>query len=137
MLSVKLRVLALLLSFPLSTAYAKSSLLDMDFEELMDKQYVTIASGSPVAVNLAPAVATVITETDIRAMGATDLDQVLQMVPGLYVSNTFSNYNPIYAFRGIYSQVNTETRLLLKGIPTTRPCPGERRGCRGRTTART
>src|SRR5690554_2495428 len=131
MLSVKLRVLALLLSFPLSTAYAKFFLLDMDFEELMDKQYVTIASGSPVAVNLAPAVATVITETDIRAMGATDLDQVLQMVPGLYVSNTFSNYNPIYAFRGIYSQVNTETLLLLNGIPMTSLYRGDRGGIWG------
>src|SRR5690606_18204318 len=130
--TVKLRVLTLLLSLPLSTAYAKpSSLLDMDFEELMEKRYVTIASGSPVAINRAPAVATVITAADIRAMGATDLDQVLAAVPGLYVSNTFSNYNPIYAFRGIYSQVNTETLLLLNGVPMTSLYRGDRGGIWG------
>lgn len=128
---MKLRVLALLLSVPFSTASAKSSLLELEFEELMEKQYVTIASGSPVAIDRAPAVATVITAADIRAMGATDLDQVLETVPGLYVSHTFANYNPIYAFRGNYSQINTETLLLLNGIPMTSLYRGDRGGIWG------
>jgi iron complex outermembrane receptor protein len=42
---------------------------------------VSIATGNLQALRRAPAVATVITAADIAAMGATDLDQILESVP--------------------------------------------------------
>ncbi len=51
-----------------------------------DKSMISIATGSPQPITRAPAAATVITARDIAAMGATDLDQALESVPGLHVS---------------------------------------------------
>jgi outer membrane receptor for ferrienterochelin and colicins len=51
-----------------------------------DKTMISIATGSTQPVSRAPAAATVITARDITAMGATDLDQALESVPGLHVS---------------------------------------------------
>ncbi|HEY0847740.1 MAG TPA: TonB-dependent receptor plug domain-containing protein, partial [Noviherbaspirillum sp.] len=53
-----------------------------------DKSTISIATGSQQSLRRAPAVATVITARDIEAMGATDLDEVLETVPGLHVSRT-------------------------------------------------
>ena len=54
-----------------------------DEEELAqiygDKSTVSIATGAPQALRRAPAVATVITAQDIAAMGAADLDTVLEL----------------------------------------------------------
>ena len=66
-----------------------------------DKSTISIATGNRQPITRAPAVATVITARDIAAMGATDLDQVLESVPGLHVSMTNVVLNPIYSFRGI------------------------------------
>ena len=50
-------------------------IVEMDLEELAQ---VEIATGISVPISEAPAVATVITAEEIAAMGATDLDQVLE-----------------------------------------------------------
>jgi outer membrane receptor for ferrienterochelin and colicins len=82
-----------------------------------DKSFVSIATGARLPVARAPAVATVITAEDIRAMGANDLDQVLETVPGLHVAVASSSFNPIYTIRGIYSDFNPHVLLLINGIP--------------------
>ncbi len=51
-----------------------------------DEDYVSIATGSTQPIAKAPAVASVITANQIRAMGARDIDQVLESVPGLHIS---------------------------------------------------
>jgi outer membrane receptor for ferrienterochelin and colicin len=43
-----------------------------------DPQMVSIATGSRQLISRAPSVATVITAADIQAMGATDLDDVME-----------------------------------------------------------
>jgi outer membrane cobalamin receptor len=83
-----------------------------------DEEMISIATGSRRPIAKAPAVATVITVEDIRAMGATDLDEVLETVPGLHVART-STYNPIYTFRGIFSDFNAQVLVLINGIPIT------------------
>lgn len=82
-----------------------------------EKGFVSIATGVPQAVRRAPAVATVITERDIREMGATQLEQVLESVPGLHVSTWSAPLNPIYSFRGIHTGYNPEVLMLVNGIP--------------------
>jgi outer membrane receptor for ferrienterochelin and colicins len=91
-----------------------------------DKSTVSIATGSPQPITRAPSAATVITSRDIAAMGATDLDQVLESVPGLHVSMTNVALNPIYGFRGIATKTNPQVLMLVNGIPITNAFFGDR-----------
>jgi outer membrane receptor protein involved in Fe transport len=82
-----------------------------------DKDTVRIATGTLQPLRRAPAVATVITAEDIAAIGATDLNEVLETVPGIHVSHSANNYTPLFVIRGIYSQLNPQTLVLQNGIP--------------------
>lgn len=82
-----------------------------------NKGVVSIATGSQQDIARAPAVASVITAQDIQAMGATDLDQVLESVPGLHVSFSSLYNGPIYSFRGITTKFNPQALMLINGIP--------------------
>lgn len=80
---------------------------------------IKVVTGIKQPLTLAPAVATVITANDIKEMGATDLDEVLETVPGLHVAKSSRGYNPIYTFRGIFSQYNSQVLVLINSIPIT------------------
>jgi len=84
-----------------------------------DKYTVSIATGGQQSLRRAPSVASVITAEDIAAMGATDLDQVLETVPGLHVARSANNYSPLYVIRGVYSQFAPQVLVLQNGIPVT------------------
>lgn len=90
------------------------------------KDFVSIATGDRQPLRRAPAVASVITREDLIATGARDLDQALDGVPGLHVSRSFLMSNPIYSFRGIHSQYNSQVLLLINGIPMTSVFVGDR-----------
>ena len=100
-----------------------SVLAQTDEEDLAmvygDKPTISIATGSQQSLRRAPAVATVITAQDIAATGATDLDEVLEAVPGLHVSRTNTYNTSLYLIRGIFAQNNPQTLMLLNGIPVT------------------
>jgi outer membrane receptor for ferrienterochelin and colicins len=91
-----------------------------------DKSTVSIATGSKQSITRAPAVSTVITSRDIEAMGATDLDQALESVPGLHASKSSVGMNPIYEFRGIATKYNPQVLMLVNGIPITNVFWGDR-----------
>jgi iron complex outermembrane receptor protein len=91
-----------------------------------DKGTVSIATGSKQPLRRAPAVATVVTAQEIAAMGATDLDDVLETVPGIHVSRNYQAYNPLYVIRGIYSEFNPQTLVLQNGVPMTTLFVGNR-----------
>ena len=83
-----------------------------------DEEFVSIATGSKKPITRAPAVASVITAEDIRAMGATTLDQALETVPGLHVSlSALSRLDAVYSIRGIHTGFNPQVLLLMNGIP--------------------
>lgn len=84
-----------------------------------DKATVSIATGSQQTLRRAPAVATVITAEDIAAMGATDLDDVLETVPGVHVSRSANNYAPLYVVRGVYTQFTPQVLVMQNGVPIT------------------
>lgn len=90
------------------------------------EEFFSLATGTSQPISRAPAVASVITADDIKAMGATDLDQVLETVPGLHVSRSARAYNPIYTIRGIFSQENPQVLVLINGIPITNLYVGDR-----------
>ena len=102
-----------------SVASAQSSEEDELALVYGDKSTVSIATGNQQPLRRAPAVATVITTEDIAAMGATDLDEVLEAVPGIHVSRSANSYSSIYVIRGIYSAQNPQVLMLLNGIPMT------------------
>ena len=91
-----------------------------------DKPTISLATGSPLPLRRAPAVATVITAEDIAAMGATDLDEVLSTVPGLHVARINQAYSPLYLVRGIFSDLNPQTLMLQNGVPMTTLLVGSR-----------
>lgn len=91
-----------------------------------DKSFVSIASGSRQPIARAPSVASVVTAEDIAAIGAADLDEVLETVPGLHVSRSPIGYNPIYTIRGIHTQYNPQVLMLVNGIPITSAYTGNR-----------
>lgn len=91
-----------------------------------DKPTISIATGSQQPLRRAPAVATVITAEDIAAMGAKDLDEVLEAVPGIHVSRSEQGYSPLYLIRGVNSQYNPQTLMLQNGVPMTTLFVGNR-----------
>lgn len=83
-----------------------------------DKETIRISTGRQQALRRAPSVATVITAEDIAAMGARDLDEVLETVPGVHVSNIGSRSISVYQFRGINGNPNNPQVLLMQnGVP--------------------
>lgn len=92
-----------------------------------DMSFVSIATSSQLWLRRAPAVATVITAEEIRAMGAVDIDQVLETVPGVHVSVSADGYSPLYIFRGIVKPpTNPQVLMLQNGIPMTISFAGDR-----------
>ncbi|MCG2583303.1 TonB-dependent siderophore receptor [Massilia sp. TS11] len=118
---LRLSVLAAMLGCSLSAQAQQAG--GTDEEELAlvygDKATVSIATGAQQSLRRAPAVATVITAQDIAAMGATDLDQVLETVPGVHVNRGANMYSPLYVVRGIVSQFTPQILVLQNGVPIT------------------
>ncbi|MBL4709563.1 MAG: TonB-dependent receptor plug domain-containing protein, partial [Flavobacteriales bacterium] len=109
------------------TALAQSLSQEDELELLYgDEEFISLATGTSQPISRAPAVASVITADDIAAIGATDLDQILETVPGLHVSRRASFYNPIYTIRGIQSDANPQVLVLINGIPITNLYVGDR-----------
>lgn len=106
-------------------AAAEEDLFALPLEEL-SRLEVSIATGTPRPITAAPAIASVITAHEIEAMGAQDLDTVLEMVPGLHVSHGGFIYASRYFMRGIVSTYNPHTLVLVNGIPQTSLFTGDR-----------
>ncbi len=123
----KTKQLGLILALACQAAYAQQA---SDEDELRlvygDRETVSIATGSQQSLRRAPAVATVITAQDIAAMGATDLDQVLEFVPGIHVNRSANQYAPLYDIRGIVSPFTPQVLMLQNGIPITEAFVGNK-----------
>ncbi|MCZ4306144.1 TonB-dependent receptor [Zoogloeaceae bacterium G21618-S1] len=110
-----------------STVAADNAFADPDLLAAYGgKDFVSIATGNRQPLRRAPAVASVVTREDIVALGARDLDEALAGVPGLHVARSSLVFNPIYSFRGNFSQYNPQVLLLINGIPMTSIFAGDR-----------
>jgi len=127
----------IVLTLLLAAATARAEPISMQEEEQAlsqiygDPDMISIATGAQQPVSKAPSVASVITAEDIKAMGATDIDEALETVPGLHVARSKDGYNPIYSFRGISSEFNPQVLMLINGIPITDAYQGNRHGVWG------
>jgi outer membrane receptor for ferrienterochelin and colicin len=118
--------LAIALAFPAAQSLAAAQAAgpaSSEEDELSlvygDSDSVSIATGNLLALRRAPAVASVITAADIAAMGATDLDQVLESVPGVHVNRGPNGNNPLYVVRGIVTAYTPQLLMLQNGVPIT------------------
>lgn len=81
-------------------------------------EFVTIATGSSKPVYKAPAVASVITAKQIKEMGATTLDDVLETISGLHIAlSAVNRLDSVYSIRGIHTGMNAQVLMLMNGIP--------------------
>ena len=103
------------------TSYTFSAEVEDDYysDFYGSEELVEIATGIKTQIYQAPAVASVFTASQIKNMGATDIDDVLETVPGLHISRNAIGYNPIYSFRGVLSANNPQVLMLINGIPIT------------------
>ena len=93
------------------------NLWDLSLADLGSIRVTSIASGTQTRLDKAAAIATVITAEDIEAIGATDIDQVLETVPGLHITRSDQAYSPKFVIRGITSTYNAQALMLINGIP--------------------
>lgn len=120
-LVIKAKTTALVLAMSASAGLASAADFD-DADELLDlygeEETLSISTGTNKPIRLAPSVATVITQEQIAKYGARNLEEVLEMVPGLHVSLSTNNLlNPVYSIRGIHTSQNAQVLLLLDGAP--------------------
>ncbi|MBL6986582.1 MAG: TonB-dependent receptor [Methylobacter sp.] len=85
---------------------------------------VTIATGTPKPVSQSAAVTSVITAEQIKSMGATELHEVLETVPGMHGSLQRSTYDYNYSIRGIQNPTNSQLLVMLNGTRITTPFRG-------------
>ncbi len=78
---------------------------------------IGIATGHAMPLNLAPAVATVITAEDLDSIGATTLSDALALVPGVSVLSRRQGDH--FIFRGVRSDsnFNPDWLLMVDGVP--------------------
>lgn len=116
----------MLAACPLSHA-GQPTLEAEEFEPLVDAPTsISIATGSSIPLRRAPSVGTVITAADIANLGASNLDQVLESVPGLHVARSNLTSTPMYVIRGINLGFNPQVLMLINGVPATSIYTGNR-----------
>lgn len=91
-----------------------------------DEDFVSIATGNKKLISKAPAVASVVTASDIKEMGARTLSEVLETIPGLHVSLSSQANAPKFQIRGISTQFNPQTLVLIDGTPLSSVVRGDR-----------
>jgi outer membrane receptor protein involved in Fe transport len=89
------------------------SLLLLSMEDLLSLK-IRISTHTAQTLSKAPSVVSVITAEDIRATGATNLSEILQSVPGIYVRANLFAFRPQVTFRGASAG---HTLLMVDGAP--------------------
>ncbi len=87
------------------------------FDGLIKAEKVSVATGVSQSRQQAPAVTSVLTRQDIEAIGARNIDEILEQVPGLHVGRTSVGGMSTYIIRGIYtSSLNTDILFMINGV---------------------
>jgi iron complex outermembrane receptor protein len=110
--------MALLAWFLALTAHADTGmgleqLLSLSMDDLMSLK-VKISTNTEQTLSKAPSVVSILTAKDIKATGATNLTEILQSVPGIYIRSNLFAFRPQVTFRGASG---THTLLMVNGVP--------------------
>jgi iron complex outermembrane receptor protein len=109
----QLLVACLVLNAPARAETELDRLLALSMEDLLSLK-IRISTNTEQTLSKAPSVVSVITAEDIRATGATNLTEILQSVPGIYVRANLFAFRPQVTFRGASS---AHTLLMVDGAP--------------------
>ncbi|NQZ10014.1 MAG: TonB-dependent receptor [Algicola sp.] len=114
-----------------SEEYDEEEFEDEDDEEEFegfygDEDFISLSTGSKKSLAKAPSVASVITAKQIQQMGVRTLSEVLTRVPGLHVAHSSEIYSPKFIVRGITSNLNPQTLVLVDGSPISSLFRGDR-----------
>jgi iron complex outermembrane receptor protein len=110
----RLTISALLVTFPtFAVASSKKDVFDMELEQLMNIRVETASRKSESLIKTAAAMH-VITQDDIRRMGATSLPEVLRGVPGLHIAQIDSN-NWAVSIRGLNDRFSNSLLVMIDG----------------------
>ncbi len=91
-----------------------------------DDDFVSLSTGTKKLLAKAPSVASVITAKKIKQMGYRTLSEVLATVPGLHSAHNSELMAPKFTIRGISSQYNPQTLMLVNGTPISSVVRGDR-----------
>lgn len=103
---------------PASGGPSQGSLFELGLDDLLDMKVVTAASGFEQSLEDAPASVTILDAEEWQAMGATELFEALQHVPGLHITKmqtAVSNNRPMV--RGLSGTFGQQILLLIDGVP--------------------
>ena len=116
-----------LLAYILTTVIASADSMDKYFSmspaELAEIP-VSIATGTLKPVSQSAAVTSVISAEQIKAMGATELHEILETLPGVHANLQEVTNDYHYIIRGINNATNSQTLMLLNGTRVTTPIRG-------------
>lgn len=85
---------------------------------------VTIATGTPNSISQSAAVTSIITAEQIKTMGATELHEVLETIPGFHASIQTYSYDYSYSVRGIHNATNSQLLMMMNGSRLNMPFRG-------------
>jgi iron complex outermembrane receptor protein len=88
-------------------------LLLLSMDDLMSLK-VNISTHSEQTLSRAPSVVSVITAEDIKATDATNLTDILQSVPGIFIRSNLFGFRPQITFRGA---AGPHTLVMVNGAP--------------------
>lgn len=109
-------VLLVLSLFPaVALTLETEDFFDLSLDELINARVVT-AGRSLQKISEAPAAMSVVTEEDIRQLGATNLAEALSMVVGLHLGHTNSSFSLAGGIRGFHKLPANKIMLLIDGI---------------------
>lgn len=110
---------------------ANSAQAQQELDELMELSpaelgniSVSIASGTVKKLSHSAAVTSVITAEQIATMGATELHEVLETVPGIHATIQPVTGDYSYSMRGMRNDTNSEVLLMMNGTRFSVPYQG-------------
>ncbi len=112
-------LLALLIAAPTFAQEKKVDLMNMNLDDLLDMKVSSISKKEDRLQDAASSIY-VITEEDIRRSGATRLQEVLMMVPGVFFSDITYNYTA-EGIREEAEEYSQTVLTLVDGVPITSP----------------
>jgi len=88
-------------------------LIEMDLGEMLE---VKVATGTAKELSEVPAVVSVITAEDIKAMGARTLAEAIEHVPGLHVAASDNRLQKLFSIRGLQTSNTPQVLVLIDGV---------------------
>lgn len=121
--TLHLKILVILLYGSIQQAKAEVDYFSLSPAELAATP-VSIATGTPKPVFQSAAVTSIVTSEQIKAMGATELHEVLETIPGIHASLQSSTYDYSYSLRGIRNATNAQLLMMVNGTRINLPFRG-------------